>query len=299
MPAYVLCAFFALCPVKKKNKKVIEKLKEIINFTNVKEPLRNLAGAMGALILFIWEKPKMKALEIITLALVIVTGVLAWLAFCQWRTMQAEQRPWVTVSGIKEIPDTTKKELDWPRREGDIIRFDLAHTLTNVGKTPAYVAVEIDVLLDPLSGSKERKKVEQKICRDLRSKIERKGWEEQYTVFPNQSFPYHTRDSELLDTNMVQANAKNIEKRPCPANVSECTGTGWYSPWVIGCVCYKSPEDSAVHSTPFVSVLSVEKEEESTWGPRDRPKPINVNWPKAPNGKKLVAKSITISGLAD
>ena len=226
---------------------------------------------------WLWDRENAAHLTAIaTLGLVIVTAGLVLVAMWQWRTLEntdatlrhtltLAHRPWV---GIEKI-----EIRNWPTQVNGQINFDLAVWLKNVGKSPAVVLVDAVAILstEPWAGPQKKK------CTDTKAEVQRNGFGEQWTVLPDQVWPFHK--SILLKT---------------PVSEIQQNLGGKYVARFAGCVLYKSTFDDALYMTSFVGTTSVEDPRHPL--PRDESNPLIISDRTEPKDHRLVIKALSMAG---
>jgi hypothetical protein len=208
----------------------------------------------------------------------VATLGLVFVAFLQWRTLQKTDetlkatlnlahRPWV---GVEKIETRS-----WPTTQADgKVHLDLSVTLKNVGKSPAVVLVSGGAILS----TEDWKPKQKKRCADTKSAVQRSGFGDEWTVLPDQLWPYHI--SLLLETPLSE-----LKKMAGMEFVIR----------IVGCVVYRSTFDDAIYTTSFVAMTSVEdpKLEE----PRGVLHPIKVSDLGAPaKDRWVIIKDLSMAG---
>jgi hypothetical protein len=203
-----------------------------------------------------------------TAVLAVVAGLQTCVLKNQLTEMKNEQRPWIGVPRIE-----SRK---WPEIDGDVVNFALAFILKNYGHSPAVVRVTAAIIWDPQETIWNAR--QKHICDDENREVRINGWGEQWTVLPNDEWPYYLPKIPL-DTNVSQ--------------IQQVTG-GLYTPLLVGCVVYRSSVNPDLRQSAFVGTLSVENPDAHL--PRDNITKINIRDTQPPSGKKLVVKAVSITG---
>jgi hypothetical protein len=182
----------------------------------------------------------------------------------QVKLMQADQRPWIEIQSIIAREEGAAAIEIKPTS----IDFVITYKTKNVGKSPAFIEVVSQALLN----RDAYEPVQEKICSESHSP-------HTWLVMPNGEFPYNGKAPLDTDDVKIASGMKNLQFL------------------IVGCVFYRIFESKEIHRTPFVARTSVEPEKSVS--NREFYVPFKDGKLEIPKGNRLLYKNLLMAGHAN
>jgi len=199
------------------------------------------------------------ATAVFALLATVAAGVSAIIFQGQLNSMEADQRPWIGITGIEAR--------EWPIHTKDRATYKLTFDLKNLGKSPAQVLVRAAVIITD-GKTMDAWEAQKEACKHPLQNENLK-----WIVLPNDRFLY------------------DVE----PVLKADFTAGKKYTPGVVGCVLYKLPSKED-HAKPFITSFVATMSLEAPWEDLPRETYIPISSDQIFPADRLRIKNILVAG---